>query len=137
MSKLPASLQVIDMAAFQSASKITIAEIPKGVVSIGNSAFSYCSNILISKFGGAEHSLKVIGERAFSNAGANVLTLNVGSSVEVIGNLAFEKFGKITTAVFAKSKAQDYFSDSDRLNRHDTTDSMGLSGISTDWNIDI
>ena len=63
--------------------------------------------------------------------------MNVGSSVEVIGDFAFDKFGKITTAVFAKSKAQDYFRDSDRLNRHETTDSMGLSGISTDWNIDI
>ena len=138
-TKLPNALQTIGMGAFQGDSKITIAEIPKSVKTIGSSAFSYCAGITISKFGGSEHSLKEIHKDAFKEAGSQVITVQIGSSVEVIGPTAFSGYGgnKLTSVTFAKSGAYDYFKDADRLNRHEIPSDMGFSGVSVEWNIDI
>lgn len=80
--------------AFQSTA-LTSVNLPEGLVSIGASAFSGCSNMVLQ--GGLPTTLKSIGKAAFS--GCSNITFTTLPSVESIGESAFSGTGVVSVVI--------------------------------------
>ena len=88
--ELPNSIYIIGQAAFQSLSNLVLTTLPSVLITIKNDAFSGCQNLELTEIGG---KIQEIGASAFSGVfGYKMKTINIGNSVEKIGNMAFNSY---------------------------------------------
>ena len=88
--ELPNSIYIIGQAAFQSLSNLVLTTLPSGLITIKNDAFSGCQNLELTEISG---KIQEIGASAFSGVfGYKMKTINIGNSVEKIGDRAFNSY---------------------------------------------
>lgn len=90
-TSLPSSLTTIGPQAF-SGSDIAVATLPDGLIEIGNSAFSRCTNLHLTTL---PSSLTTIGLGAFSQC-TGLTTLTCNGNITTLGNTAFTGSGTRT-----------------------------------------
>ena len=81
--------------AFKNRTDLTSVTIPTSVTSIGNYAFTYCSNLTTVTFG-ANSQLKSIGSYAFNDC-SSLTSIEIPSGVTSIGHEAFSGCSSLTS----------------------------------------
>ena len=93
--KLPRGLTSIGNYAFHYCSKLTSVDIPAGVTSIGSSAFSRCSGLTSVEI---PNTVRLIDESAFQGC-SGLTSVVIPGSVQTIGSYAFSDCGALTSVV--------------------------------------
>ncbi|MBR7111324.1 MAG: leucine-rich repeat domain-containing protein [Clostridia bacterium] len=92
-SAIPDYVTSIGESAFTHCSNLTSITIPEGVTSIGNYAFSYCSNLTSITI---PEGVTSIGESAFTHC-SNLTSITIPEGVTSIGNSAFSGCSNLTS----------------------------------------
>lgn len=93
-----AQLLSYESQAFGSVETLKHVEMPKTLVSIGESSFSACTNLVLPDFAVETPNLEYIGNYAYSGGGYSAsggITLNIPSSVKYLGYGSFSYMRKI------------------------------------------
>lgn len=117
--KLP-NVTEIPMQLFRTCSKLQLSELPSTVTTIQEQAFASCHAITISILGcqnpddmaAGENKVQFIGSQAFADAGKNVTSLTLNSSINTLGEYCFSGFGSTNLAVVNNTKFEkldEYF----------------------------
>ena len=96
--KGPARLLSYEFQAFGSVESLKKVEMPKTLISIGESAFSACTSLELPDFANDTPALEYIGNYAYSGGGYSAsggITLNIPSSVKYLGCGSFSYMRKI------------------------------------------
>ncbi len=107
--ELPASITIIDLAAFAGCSNLTEITIPSSVESIGDGAFVFCTQLTTVNLC---EGLQSIGSNAFKSC-TNLTSVTIPESVTSIPDDAFDGSGLTTIKGVAGSYAETFANSND------------------------
>ena len=99
---IPKCVTKIEQGAFHNCENLSSVTFLEGTTTIEQFAFGECKNLTTVTF---PASLQSIGESAFDHSGLTSLTFPASSSLQTIGNYAFDKCSNLESIVFPASSS--------------------------------